>query len=152
MQSIHPAEETRKPLVPAWMWLSILTVFLWGAWGLQSKIIVDRISPWMNQVLFPLGFLPITVAMLCLKRRNNPGDPKKGATHAVLTGLLGGSGNIAFYLALAGGGKASIVVPLAGLAPLVTVVLAYLVLKESLTRVQIVGVFFAVLSIYLLSI
>jgi drug/metabolite transporter (DMT)-like permease len=69
-----------------------------------------------------------------------------------LTGVLGGSGNVAFYLALAGGGKASIVVPLVGLAPLVTVVLALVILKESLTKAQVAGLGVALISIYLLSI
>ena len=149
-------DENAKPakgaLRASWFWLSILTVFLWGAWGLQSKVIIDRISPWMNQVLFPLGFLPITVAMLFSKNRSRAVNPRKGAMHGFGTGLLGGTGNIAFYMALALGGQASIVVPLAGLAPLVTVALAYVVLKESLTRLQVVGVGFAMVSIYLLSI
>jgi uncharacterized membrane protein len=103
-----------KRLLAPWMLLSLLTVVLWGAWGLQSKIITDRMSP--------------------------------------LTGLLGGSGNVAFYLALAAGGKASIVVPFVGLAPLVTIVLALVILKESLTKAQVAGLGFALISIYLLSV
>jgi len=55
------------------------------------------------------------------------------------------------YLALARGGKASIVIPFVGLAPLVTVVLALALLGESLNRAQIVGVVLALISIYLLS-
>jgi drug/metabolite transporter (DMT)-like permease len=42
-------------------------------------------------------------------------------------------------------------VPLVGLAPLVTVILAALWLKESVTRIQIVGLVLALISIYLLS-
>ncbi len=138
--------------VSAWFWLSLLTVLLWGAWGIQSKLIVERMSPWMNQVLFPIGLLPITVAMLLSKRRRGSAAAGRGAAYALLTGVLSGTGNIAFYLALALGGKASIVVPLAGLAPLITVGLAYAVLKESLTRAQAAGIGFALVSIYLLSI
>lgn len=136
-----------------WMLLSILTVFLWGAWGLQSKIVVDRISPWMNQVLFAIGLIPPLVWILFSKNLRKVNDSaKKGATYGLINGVLGGTGNIALYLALAKGGNASIVVPLVGLAPLVTVVLALLLLKESLNRVQAFGLVLALISIYLLSI
>ncbi len=142
-----------KALFAPWMVLSLLTVVLWGAWGLQSKIITDRMSPWMNQVLFPLGLIPAVLWALRSKNlRRVTTQPRQGISYAFLTGVLGGSGNIAFYLALAAGGKASIVVPLVGLAPLVTVALALVILKESLTKAQIVGLGFALVSIYLLSI
>jgi transporter family protein len=142
-----------KALFAPWMVLSLLTVVLWGAWGLQSKIITDRMSPWMNQVLFPLGLVPAVLWALRSKNvRRVTSEPRKGIWYAFLTGVLGGSGNIAFFLALAAGGKASIVVPLVGLAPLVTVALALVILKESLTKAQVVGLGFALMSIYLLSV
>jgi bacterial/archaeal transporter family protein len=135
------------------MLLSILTVLLWGLWGLESKFIVDRISPWMNQVLFSLGLLPPVIWMLLSKNlHRTSGSKRAGAFFGFFTGVLGGTGNIALYLALARGGKASIVVPLVGLAPLITVILALLWLKESLNRAQWFGVFLAVVSIYLLSV
>ncbi|MBZ5596409.1 MAG: DMT family transporter [Acidobacteriia bacterium] len=139
-------------LMAPWMLLSLLTVALWGGWGLQSKIIVDRISPWTNQVLFSIGLLPLVLWMAFSRNlRRTAGSKKKGVTYGLITGLLGGTGNIAMYLALARGGKASIVIPFVGLAPLVTVVLALALLGESLNRAQIMGVGLALISIYLLS-
>ena len=135
-----------------WMLLSLLTVALWGGWGLESKIIVDRISPWANQVLFSIGLAPLVLWMAFSRNlRRVSGTRSKGLIYGLLTGLLGGTGNIAMYLALARGGKASIVIPFVGLAPLVTVVLALALLGESLNRVQIAGVVLALVSIYLLS-
>jgi transporter family protein len=144
---------TGSVLFAPWMLLSILTVVLWGAWGLESKIIVDRISPWMNQVLFSIGLLPLTVFMLFSKALRRGGQKNwTGANYAFVTGLLGGTGNIALYLALGTGGKASVVVPLVGLAPLITIVLALLILKESINSTQMLGLGFALISICLLSI
>jgi hypothetical protein len=58
--------------------VSIATVLLWGSWGLESKIIVDRISPWMNQVLFSMGLLPLLGWMLLWKNlRRATGVRKK---------------------------------------------------------------------------
>jgi bacterial/archaeal transporter family protein len=138
--------------VPAWLWLSLLTILLWGAWGIQSKLIVDRISPWMNQVLFPLGLVPVLAAMAFSKRVHEGTEKRRGAGYAILTGLLGGAGNIAFYVALQKGGQVSVVVPLTCLFPLVTVAIAYVVLKEKLTREQVAGLFVALVAIYLLSV
>lgn len=135
----------------SWMLLSIATVLLWGVWGLESKIVVDRISPWMNQVLFSVGLLPILAWMPFWKNlRHTTGDPRMGALHGLLTGIFGGIGNLTMYLALARG-KAAIVVPLVGLAPLVTVILALIFLRERVNRAQAIGLVLAIIAIYLLS-
>lgn len=143
----------RPAYLTSWMSLSLLTVLLWGAWGLESKIIVDRISPWMNQVIFSLGLIPAVAWMFFSKNAwRVSGSARKGAFYGLLTGILGGTGNLALYVALARGGKASIVVPLVGLAPLVTVILAVVFLRESINRAQWFGLVLALISIYLLSI
>jgi transporter family protein len=144
----------RKSVFAApWMLYSILTVLLWGAWGLESKIIVDRISPWMNQVLFSIGLVPLILCIFFSKNLRRSGNKSaRGAWYGLITGILGGTGNIALYLALGAGGKASVVVPLVGLAPLVTIVLALLILKESINRIQMIGLGLALVSIFLLSI
>lgn len=147
MAEPRPAKRLTAPIL-----LSLLTVALWGGWGFESKIIVDRISPWTNQVLFSIGLVPLVVWMAFSKNlRRAAGSKGKGMSYGLITGLLGGTGNIAMYLALARGGKASIVIPFVGLAPLVTVVLALALLGESLNRAQILGVVLALISIYLLS-
>ena len=141
-----------RTLTSSWMLLSFATVLLWGSWGLQSKLIIDHISPWMNQVLFSIGLLPLLAWVLFWKNlRQTTGEARRGATYGLLTGIFGGLGNVTFYLALSRG-KASVIVPMVGLAPLITVVLAVIVLKESINRAQAVGVVLAVISIYLLSI
>jgi len=148
MSERRPARRLTAP----WMLLSLATVVLWGGWGLESKFIVDRISAWTNQVLFSIGLAPLVLWIAFSRNlRRTAGSKRKGMTYGMITGLLGGTGNIAMYLALARGGKASIVIPFVGLAPLVTVVLALALLGESLNRAQIVGVVLALISIYLLS-
>lgn len=139
-----------RGLFPAWLVFSLVTVLVWGAWGLESKIAVDRLSPAMNQCLFPIGLVPIAVWAL-RSSRAAPGSRRTGAIYGLLTGLLAGAGNFAFYVALSRGGKVSIVTPLVGLAPLITVVLAMCFLGEKLNGGQALGLVLALLSIYLLS-
>jgi transporter family protein len=76
---------------------------------------------------------------------------KIGIAWAFLTGILGGTGNIAFFRALVMGGKASIVSPVTALFPLVTVILAVTLLHERVGTAQKIGLGLALLAIYLLS-
>jgi transporter family protein len=73
-----------------------------------------------------------------------------GFIYALLVGATLVGGLYTFYMALSSG-KASIVVPLTALYPIVTVVLSFLILKESITLTQGLGVVLAIVSIILLS-
>jgi len=64
---------------------------------------------------------------------------------------LGGTGNLTLYQTLRVGGNASIVFPLTGMYPLVTIVVARFLLKERLNRVQALGIALALVSVYLFS-
>jgi transporter family protein len=136
--------------MPAWLIYALLAILCWGAWGVQSKLLMGYTSPYTGQVQATLGlFLPAVLVLFSSKRFAGQ-DKRRGLTFAVLTGLLGGLGNIAFYMALVRG-KASIVVPLTSMSPLVTVALAVLVLREKLKRHHYVGIGLAMVAIYLLS-
>jgi transporter family protein len=70
---------------------------------------------------------------------------------AILGGLLNGSGALASFAALEAGGKASVVIPLISLYPLVTVAGACVFLGERLTLRQGFGILCALLAVALLS-
>jgi transporter family protein len=73
-----------------------------------------------------------------------------GVTYGILNGVFTGLGLLAYYAALAKG-KASIVGPVTALFPLLTVLLALLILRERMNRVQIAGMVLALASIFILS-
>jgi transporter family protein len=70
---------------------------------------------------------------------------------AALGGLLNGLGVLTSFAAFEKGGKASIVIPIINLYPLVTIGGAWLFLGEKLTLLQVVGVLFALAAVVLLS-
>src|SRR5258708_9246126 len=111
--------------MPRWLAFSLLTILVWGAWGAVSKVASEGIDADTNQVFFTFGLLPL-IAIVWRSRRNAGGGTGRGIGigWAFLTGILGGTGNIAFFRALMMGGKASIVSPVTALFPLVTVILA----------------------------
>jgi len=70
---------------------------------------------------------------------------------AVAGGTLNGLGALTSFTALESGGKASVVISLISLYPLVTVAFAVVVLHERLTVAQGVGVCLAIVAAILLS-
>jgi transporter family protein len=70
---------------------------------------------------------------------------------AVVGGTLNGLGALTSFTALESGGKASVVISLISLYPLVTVAFAVAFLHERLTAVQAIGVGLAIVAAILLS-
>jgi transporter family protein len=137
-------------MMPAWLAYTLITVVLWGVWGFESKLLVNRASPYTGQVLFTAGLIIPVIFVLMSPRRFAGSRRKLGFALAFLTGLLGGLGNVLFFVALAKG-DASVIVPLTSLSPLVTVLVGVLVLKEKLRWFQSIGLALALVAIYLLS-
>jgi transporter family protein len=138
--------------MPRWLAFSLLTILLWGAWGAVSKVASDGVDADTNQVFFSFGLLPLVLIVHRSPRMAAGGKGRRiGIGWAFLTGILGGSGNIAFFRALAMGGKASIVSPVTALFPLVTVILAVTLLHERFGTAQKIGLVLALVAIYLLS-
>jgi bacterial/archaeal transporter family protein len=137
--------------MPRWLVFSLLTILLWGGWGALSKLVSDHIDADTNQVFFSLGLLPLILLMWWSPGMRGGKRRRTGMAWAFLTGILGGTGNIAFFHAFVIGGKASIVTPVTALFPLVTVILAVTFLHERLGNAQKVGLGLALIAIYLLS-
>lgn len=134
---------------PPWLWYSAITVIAWGVVGLLQKLSTNYISAESSLIWLVVGFLLLEPlfypgrAVLHYSRWN--------LTWALVSGLLNALGAWALFAALKSGGKASIVSPLTALYPLVVIMLVPLVLHESITRLQIVGVVCALIAVVLLS-
>jgi len=153
--SVTASDQTRasteKQGFPPWLRFSLLTILLWGVWGALSKAVSNEIDAYLNQVLFTLGLIPLVAVVLRSHRLAGGRNRRRGIFYAFITGILGGTGNIAFFKSLTVGGQASVVVPLTAMSPLVTVLIALAVLREALSASQKVGLVLALAAIYLLS-
>ncbi|MDE3187192.1 MAG: DMT family transporter [Acidobacteriota bacterium] len=141
--------------IPRWLFWSLLTIVLWGAWGLVSKVASAGVDAYVNQLLYTAGLAPLMIFVAWTVHKQRSGETSQaraqGVFWAFLTGILGGVGNIFFFQALVKGGKASVVAPVTALFPMITVLLALIFLKERLGRVQWIGLMLAFVAIYLLS-
>lgn len=132
MMRLPPAVKTQ------WFWYSVLCVVSWGGWTLFGKLGSAELPSRTMQFLFPFGCLPVAVALLWARRFKLEKSPR-GIFYGVTNGLLAGVGGLALFAAYRTGGNAAVITAATALYPLITVVLAVLVLRERLTWLHILG-------------
>jgi len=135
--------------MPRWFLWTVAAMLSWGVWAVLGKVIGDGLTAAQSQALSSLGFLPVMLALCMSRQRLIWGGHRWGVFYAVAGGAVSCLGNLPYYDLLSRGEKAAAVVPLTALAPLVTVVLAVVVLHERLNRIQLVGVALSLVAIYL---
>jgi bacterial/archaeal transporter family protein len=138
-----------KNCCPRWLLHALLCILSWGVWGGLAKLGADQMTPIQMQVLFTIGMFPVVLAALIQLRWKVEAD-RLGVAYGIMNGVFTGLGLLAYYAAMAKG-KASIVGPVTALFPLLTVVLALILLKERMNKIQTAGVFVALVSIFILS-
>lgn len=141
---MHNAVRTR------WFWYSLVCVLSWGGWALLSKLGSREIPPETMQFLFTIGCIPVGLALLIARRFRMEKSPK-GISYAVLNGVLSGIGGLTLFAAYHTGGNTSLITAATALYPMITVILAVLILRERIRPLQIVGLGFAAAAFIIFS-
>jgi drug/metabolite transporter (DMT)-like permease len=144
----HVAQEKR--LLSAWLVLALIPIVLWGVCGLMQKMSTNDISGRLSAIWFLLAFVPVAVLIVLLDPLPTNLVPRTWAL-ATAMGFLLAFGNLTVLLAFSSGGKASIVAPLAGLYPLVSIPIAIFALGEQVGWRECVGIAMALAAVVLLS-
>lgn len=137
--------------MPRWLFWTLLTLASWGLWAVLSKLIGERLSQIHLQAISTIGLVPIVVALWMSKASAPSGNSRKGILLAVGAGMFSALGNIAFYEAM-NHGKASTIVPLTALSPVVTILLAIPLLKERFNLIQCGGICLSLAAILLFNV
>ena len=115
-------------------------------------ILISRVSP--GAIFWPLAAARLAsflflLAVILVRRQEI--IPKKSVLPVVfLAGALDVAGNVFFVLATHAG-RLDVAAILSSLYPAVTVLLASIILKERVTRIQTIGIFIALVAIPLIS-
>jgi transporter family protein len=133
-----------------WFWYSLICVLCWGAWAMLSKLGSREIPPNTMQFLFTVGTVPVAVALL-LARRGKLEKSKRGIAYGVLNGVLSGVGGLALFAAYHTNGNTTLITAATALYPMITVLLAILILREQFRPIQALGLLFAAIAIVILS-
>ena len=133
----------------AWLPAALVSLFSFGLWGFFTKIAIHYVDAKSALIYHTIGVLIIGCIILYMQELK-PVVAWKGVSYGLLTGLAYGVGCL-FYLFAADKGKLITVVTLTALYPLVTIVLSWLWLHETITSRQMLGIVFSVIAIWLMS-
>lgn len=131
----------------SWIY-AILALLCWGAWGFLPKLAVNALDPRSVLIFQTVGVTIVGVILIAVN--GLPQWNQQGATYACLTGVFGILGSLFFLRALSKG-KLSILITFTGLYPLISVALAVVVLRETLSVKQWFACGLALASIILFS-
>jgi len=136
--------------LPGWLIFATIALVFWGITGVTQKLSTNRISSELSFVWFAYAMIAIS-AVLALTVPMHYHVRPLIFWLAAAGGALNGLGALTSFTALESGGKASIVISLISLYPLVTVAFAVTFLHEKLTGVQAIGIVVAIAAAILLS-
>ena len=134
----------------AWLLFALIPIVLWGLCGLMQKMSTNHISARSSAIWFLLAFIPVAALIVA----NDPlptGIPVETWVLAAAVGFTLAIGNFTILLAFASGGKASIIAPVAGLYPLVSIPIAMIALGERIGWRESLGIACALAAVVMLS-
>ena len=111
--------------------MSTVALILFGITGVTQKLSTNRISFELSFVWFAAAFLLLALIIGFTVRLDWHLTPGLVAL-AALGGLLNGLGGLTSFAALEKGGKASVVIPIVNLYPLVTIAGAWIFLGRAI--------------------
>lgn len=133
----------------------VLVLAVVAGFGLGMFLVfLDRVES--DAIFWPLAasrlasFTAMLVVSMFSRRSWRPDNLRQGIT-IVLSGLLDAIANV-FFVVAAQFGRLDIAAVLSSLYPAMTIMLAWLFLKERITRIQIFGIFAALVAIALISV
>jgi bacterial/archaeal transporter family protein len=135
--------------MPVWFVPAVTALLLWGVWGLFQKLATNQMSP-RNVYLVGAGGAITVVLVVLASSGFSIQVNTRGILYAVLAGICSSLGGLSFLHAVSKG-KASIVIPFTALYPLITIILSFTILRETITAKQGMGIVLALISMVLLA-
>ena len=132
------------------MMLGFAVLLMWGVWAFFTKLTAVHLSARSGLVFSSIGGIIVLVGVL-ISIGFRPDAESHGVIFALIAGLIASLASIMFLLALRSG-KASIIVTMTALYPIITIILSYVFLQERITLVQGAGIMLSLVALVLFSI
>jgi bacterial/archaeal transporter family protein len=134
---------------PAWFIPAALALVLWGVWGVFQKLATNQMPPRNVYFVSALGGIAVVLAMLSTSK-----FPLRmsfeGTFFSILAGVCSSLGGLLFLQAMSRG-EAAVVITFTALYPVVSIILSFVVLDETITLKQGIGIVLALFSMVLLA-
>lgn len=132
-----------------WLTPAVMALILWGIWGLFQKLATNHMPPRNVYIVSASGAL-IIVLVLLATGKFPPEISAEGTLFAVIGGICSALGGLLFLHAISKG-EASVVITFTALYPVVTIILSFTLLRETITLKQGIGIVLALFSMVLLA-
>ena len=126
-----------------WLLYALITMITWGVWGAFSD--QTTLPKNLVYVVWALSMIPCAIAAL-INIKFKLDIRTKPTLLSLAVGLLGAGGQLVLFLAL-DYAPAYLVMPMISVAPIVTVLLSTIFLKERVSRLGILGIVLAFVAL-----
>ncbi|MBR4788132.1 MAG: DMT family transporter [Bacteroidales bacterium] len=126
-----------------WLLYALITMVTWGIWGAFSDY--PDYPATLTYVVWAISMIPCALVALA-NIRFKLDTRRKSVFLGMGVGLLGAAGQLILFEALKYG-PAYIIFPMISVAPIVTVILSTLVLKERVSKLGVIGIILAFVAI-----
>lgn len=135
----------------SWLFFSLICLLIYGVWGFLSKFISTELNA-PSMLIYSLMGSALGIPIYLLSYRNSFSFHwENGWTYlAILVGFFTSLGAFFFFNAIAQG-EASKVVVITSLYPIITAILAFIFLQETITLTKLIGILFCLIGIIILS-
>lgn len=135
----------------SWLFFSLICLLIYGVWGFLAKFISAELNA-PSMLIYSLLGSALGIPIYIFSYRNSFSFQwENGWTYlAILVGMFTSLGAFFFFNAIAQG-EASKVVVITSLYPIITAILAFIFLQESITLTKIIGILFCLVGIMILS-
>jgi transporter family protein len=116
---------------------------------LFQKLATNQMPPRNVYLVAVVGMIVVALSVLATSDFPLPMNAK-GVFFAFIAGTCSSLGGLLFLNAVSRG-KASVVIPFTALYPLVTIILSFIILNETITARQGIGIVLALISMVLLA-
>jgi len=127
-----------KSAFSVWMLYSLLALLLFGVACITMKFATRHISDELSTIFYTVGYVLLAIVIIATGSVEWNVSMKNWGL-GILVGLLMNGATLTLFVAYRWG-KASIVTPLTALYPLITVLLAGLILKEHFDAIKVVAI------------
>ena len=132
-----------------WILPALGVILAWGLWGFLPKLTTQYLRP--RSVLVYEVFGAICVALIVLYSMNFRLEVNwRGASLAVMAGAMGIVGALCYVLAMARG-PVALIVTFTALYPILSIVLAWLMLGETISLRQGMGIVLGLIAMVLIA-
>lgn len=134
----------------SWIFYATLLILFWGVWGAFSALPATKYG-YPDEMIYAIWALTMIIPAVFVLRGQR-WDRRPAATiYGLLIGLTGAGGQLLLFQALTMG-PAYLIFPIISISPVITVVMAMVLLRERLAPLAVVGLVLALAAIVLFTI